>query len=113
MQISGSRVLLTGATGGLGRAIAKALHERGAHLLLTGRRQEALEELCRELGAERAEPLAADLAVRADVEALPGRAGQVDVLVHNAGLPRGRRLEDFTPRSWTASSTSTCAPECS
>jgi short-subunit dehydrogenase len=90
-------VLLTGATGGLGRAIAKALHERGAHMLLSGRRQEALEELCRELGGTRAEALAADLAKREDVEALPGWAGQVDILVHNAGLPGSGRLEAFTP----------------
>jgi NADP-dependent 3-hydroxy acid dehydrogenase YdfG len=97
VQITGSRVLLTGATGGLGRAIARALHERGAHLLLNGRKQDALEALCAELGAERAEPLAADLAVRASVEALPSRAGQVDILVHNAGLPGSGRLESYTP----------------
>jgi uncharacterized protein len=95
VEISGSRVLLTGATGGLGRAIAKALDERGAHLLLTGRKQEALEELARELSS--AEALAADLAKRDDVDALPGRAGQVDILVHNAGLPGSGRLESFTP----------------
>lgn len=95
VEISGSRVLLTGATGGLGRAIAKALDERGAHLLLTGRKQDALEELAGELRS--AEALAADLSKRDDVAALPGRAGQVDVLVHNAGLPGSGRLESFTP----------------
>jgi short-subunit dehydrogenase len=95
VDISGSRVLLTGATGGLGRAIAKALDARGAHLLLTGRKQEALEELAATL--RNAEALAADLADRDDVDALPGRAGQVDVLVHNAGLPGSGRLESFTP----------------
>ena len=94
MDISGSRVLLTGATGGLGRAIAKALDARGAHLLLTGRKQDALEALAAELRS--AEALAADLADRDDVEALPGRAGQVDILVHNAGLPGSGRLESFT-----------------
>src|SRR5215207_8543229 len=80
VDISGSRVLLTGATGGLGRAIAKALDQRGAHVLLTGRKQDALEALAGELRS--AEALAADLAKRDDVAALPGRAGQVDVLVH-------------------------------
>jgi short-subunit dehydrogenase len=95
VEISGSRVLLTGATGGLGRAIAKALDERGAHLLLTGRRQEALEELARELRS--AEALPADLADRGDVDQLPARAGQVDILCHNAGLPGSGRLESFTP----------------
>jgi short-subunit dehydrogenase len=95
VEISGSRVLLTGATGGLGRAIAKALDQCGAHLLLTGRKQDALEELAAELRS--AEALAADLSVREDIEALPGRAGQVDILVHNAGLPGSGRLESFTP----------------
>ncbi len=96
MEIAGSRVLLTGATGGLGRAIAKALHDRGAHLLLTGRKQDALEGLAAELGGTRAEVLAADLAKRDDVRGLPERAGQVDILVHNAGLPGSGRLESFT-----------------
>jgi short-subunit dehydrogenase len=95
VDISGSRVLLTGATGGLGRAIAKALDDRGAHLLLTGRKQDALEELAGELRS--AEALAADLSKRDDVDALPGRAGHVDILVHNAGLPGSGRLESFTP----------------
>jgi len=95
VEISGSRVLLTGATGGLGRAIAKALDQRGAHLLLTGRKQAALEELAGEL--QGAEALAADLADRGDVDTLPGRAGQVDILIHNAALPGSGRLESFTP----------------
>jgi short-subunit dehydrogenase len=95
VEISGSRVLLTGATGGLGRAIAKALDERGAHLLLTARKPDALEALAAELRS--AEALAADLADRDDVDALPGRAGQVDILVHNAALPGSGRLESYTP----------------
>jgi short-subunit dehydrogenase len=95
VQIAGQRVLLTGATGGLGRAIAQALHDRGAHLLLSGRNEQALAELVGELG--NADALAADLANRDDVSALPERAGQVDILVHNAGLPGSGRLESFTP----------------
>jgi uncharacterized protein len=94
VDISGSRVLLTGATGGLGRAIAKALDERGAHVLLTGRKQDALEALAAELRS--AEALAADLAKRDEVAALPGRAGRVDILVHNAGLPGSGRLESYS-----------------
>ena len=97
MEIGGSRILLTGATGGLGRAIAKELHDKGAHVLLTGRSQDALDALASELGSERAEGLAADLAIRADVAALPGRAGQVDILVHNAGLPGTGRIDSFSP----------------
>jgi NADP-dependent 3-hydroxy acid dehydrogenase YdfG len=95
VEISGSRVLLTGATGGLGRAIGKALDQRGAHVILSGRKQEALEALAAQLGS--AEPVAADLAKREDVDALPSRAGQVDILVHNAALPGSGRLESFTP----------------
>jgi uncharacterized protein len=94
VDISGSRVLLTGATGGLGRAIAKALDGRGAHLLLTSRKQDALEDLAREL--QSADALASDLSKRDDVAALPGRAGHVDIFVHNAGLPGSGRLESFT-----------------
>jgi short-subunit dehydrogenase len=97
VQIDGQRVLLTGATGGLGRAIARALYDRGAQLLLTGRSQVVLESFCRDLGPDRAEALAADLSKREDVEALPGRAGRVDILVHNAGLPGSGPLESFTP----------------
>jgi short-subunit dehydrogenase len=96
MDISGSRVLLTGASGGLGGAIARALHARGAHLLLTARRAGVLDELCNELG-DRAEALPADLSSRDDVAALPAKAGQVDILVHNAGLPGTGRIESFTP----------------
>jgi short-subunit dehydrogenase len=86
-------VLLTGASGGLGRAIAAALHDRGAQLLLTGRNEAALAELARVVGGE---VLVADLAKREDVDSLPGRAGRVDILVHNAGLPGSGRLETFT-----------------
>jgi short-subunit dehydrogenase len=89
-------VLLTGASGGIGNAIARALHERGAALVITGRRVEALEELKDSLGA-RVEVLQADLAERSDVEALPGRAGHVDVLVANAGLPGSGSLDGFRP----------------
>src|SRR3954452_19051297 len=96
MQIDNARVLLTGASGGLGRAIAKALHARGAYLLLTARRADVLDEIASELGGERVEALPADLAKRDEVEALPGRAGAVDILVHNAGLPGSGKLDSFS-----------------
>lgn len=96
MQIAGSRVLLTGASGGLGNAIARALHERGAHLLITSRRADVLDELAAELG-DRVETLPADLADRDEVTRLAERAGRVDVLVHNAGLPGSGALDSFTP----------------
>jgi short-subunit dehydrogenase len=96
MDLSGARVLLTGASGGIGNAIARALHDRGASLAITGRRADALEKLREELG-DRVDVLQADLAERSDVDALPARAGTVDVLVANAGLPAAGRLDSFTP----------------
>ncbi len=93
MQLSGSKVLLTGATGGIGQAIARALHERGAQLTLTGRRTDVLGPLAAELGAR---TLAVDLAVPAEIERLLAEAGEVDVLIANAALPGAGRLDSFS-----------------
>jgi short-subunit dehydrogenase len=93
MRISGSTVLLTGATGGIGQAIARELHGRGAELILTGRRTEVLEPLASELGAR---SLAVDLSDAADVERLLSDAGKVDVLIANAALPGSGALESFS-----------------
>ena len=89
-------MLLTGASGGIGSAIAHALHARGAHLRLTARRGDVLDALAEELGG-RVEVLSADLADASEVAALPSRAGAVDVLVANAALPATGRLESFDP----------------
>jgi short-subunit dehydrogenase len=93
MRIPGSTVLLTGATGGLGHAIARELHRRGARLILTGRRAEVLRELGSELGAD---VRVADLADRAAVERLLAQVDDVDILVANAGLPGSGLLEDYS-----------------
>jgi uncharacterized protein len=93
VQISGSTVLLTGASGGLGQAIARALSERGAKLILTGRRADVLEPLASELDAR---ALSVDLDVPAEIERLLGQAGDVDILIANAGVPAAGRLETFT-----------------
>jgi short-subunit dehydrogenase len=93
MQISGSTTLLTGATGGIGQAIARALHQRGGQLILTGRRTDVLEPLAAELGAR---TLAADLNVAAEVDRLISEAGEIDILVANAALPASGRLNSFT-----------------
>jgi short-subunit dehydrogenase len=93
VKLSGSTVLLTGATGGIGHAIARELHGRGARLVLTGRRAEVLEPLAAELGAT---ALAADLADRAAVGRLLEEAGEVDILVANAALSGTGQLEDFS-----------------
>jgi short-subunit dehydrogenase len=75
---------VTGATGGIGEAIATALAARGARLVLSGRRTEALEPLAERLGAR---AVMCDLAKRDELERLVAEAGQVDVLVANAALP--------------------------
>jgi short-subunit dehydrogenase len=94
MRISGSTVLLTGATGGIGHAIARELHGRGAKLILTGRRVDVLEPLAAELDGARA--LAVDLSDSAEVDRLLAEAGEVDILVANAALPGSGALESFT-----------------
>jgi short-subunit dehydrogenase len=93
MQIQGSRVLLTGATGGIGHAIARSLGARGASLILTGRRSDVLEPLAEQLGAV---ALAVDLSRPEELDRLVAEAGEVDVLLANAALPASGRLDGFT-----------------
>lgn len=93
MQISGSTVLLTGATGGIGHAIARALHARGASPILTGRRVDVLDPLARELGAR---ALAVDLSDPAEVDRLARECGDVDVLIANAALPASGTLDSYS-----------------
>lgn len=93
MQIAGSTVLLTGATGGIGHAIARALAERGATLILSGRRVDVLEPLAEELDGR---ALAVDLAEPAEIERLVREAGEVDILVANAALPAAGTLDSFS-----------------
>lgn len=92
MDLRGASVLLTGATGGIGHAIARELHGAGASLVLTGRRADVLEPLATELAAR---ATAVDLADRAAVERLLDEAGEVDVLVANAGMPASGDILDF------------------
>ncbi len=101
MELAGRRALLTGATGGLGRAIAATLAGRGATLVLSGRKPEALEALAAELPGEGHRVLPADLAEPRAAEKLAADAGEVDVLVANAGLPGAGLLTDFTPEQVT------------
>jgi uncharacterized protein len=97
MELAGRTVLVTGASGGIGRAIARALHGRGASLVVTARRSEVLVDLQRELGGERVEAIAADLSDRDELARLREQATEVHVLVANAALPASGRVEDFSP----------------
>lgn len=101
MELSGRTALLTGATGGLGRAIAGALAKRGAELVLSGRSIDALQGLAAELPGEGHRVLPTDLAEPAGAEKLAAEAGDVDILVANAGLPGAGLLTDFTPEQVT------------
>lgn len=101
-DLSGKTALITGATGGIGGAIARALHAAGARVALSGTRQEALDALAGELQGSVA--LACDLSDPEAASALAGRAeealGGLDILVANAGLTRDGLLlrmkdEDF------------------
>ncbi len=97
MELAGRTALLTGATGGLGQAIAKALAARGASVALSARKAEALEALAAELPGEGHKVVPADLAEPGAAERLAADAGDVDILVANAGLPGTGWLADFTP----------------
>jgi len=96
VQLPGSIALVTGASGGLGQAIARALHGRGARLALTARRDQVLDELRAELGGG-VRALPADLSDARGAAELAERAGAVDVLVANAALPASGRYDDFSP----------------
>ncbi|WP_433731746.1 SDR family NAD(P)-dependent oxidoreductase [Nocardia sp. CA-129566] len=91
--MSGAKVLLTGATGGLGHAIARSLKTYGAELTLTGRRLDVLDRLASELGAR---PVAADLSCPDDVTKLLKAVDPVDVFIAGAGLPASGPVLDFS-----------------
>jgi short-subunit dehydrogenase len=101
MDLAGHTALLTGATGGLGRAIAVALAERGANVALSARKADALEALAAELPGQGHRVLPSDLAEPEAAERLVAEAGGVDILIANAGLPGAGRLSDFTPEQVT------------
>ena len=96
LTLDGCRALVTGGSGGIGQAIARALHARGAIVVLTARRVEVLEGLRQELGT-RTEVVPADLAKPGDVGALAEGAGRVDLLVANAALPGSGPFLSYEP----------------
>ncbi|MGH2947453.1 MAG: SDR family NAD(P)-dependent oxidoreductase [Solirubrobacteraceae bacterium] len=92
MNLGGRTALLTGASGGLGQAIARALARRGARLVLSARRVQVLESLAAETGGR---AVSCDLTDRSALERLVADAGPVDVLVANAGLPGSGTIDTF------------------
>jgi short-subunit dehydrogenase len=93
VNLAGRKVLLTGATGGLGHAIARRLCTEGTQLVLTGRREDVLGALADETGAQ---SIAIDMTDRDAVERLANECADVDILVSNAGLPASGKLTSFS-----------------
>jgi 3-oxoacyl-[acyl-carrier protein] reductase len=104
-ELSGRKALVTGATGGIGGAIARALHDAGAAVAVSGTRAGALEDLKGELG-ENVHALPCDLSDPAAVDALAGRAeealGGLDILVNNAGITRDNLFMRMKDEEWEA-----------
>ena len=104
-DLTGRKALVTGATGGLGEAIARALHAQGATVALSGTRREVLETLAAELG-ERTHVLPCDLSNTEQVEALVPQAeeamGDIDILVNNAGITKDGLFVRLTDEMWDA-----------
>jgi short-subunit dehydrogenase len=102
MDVRGKTALVTGATGGLGRAIAMALADRGATVVLSSRKPDELEQLAASLPGSGHRFVVADLADEGAAERLVAEAGEFGVLVANAGLSAGGRLEKFSAGELTA-----------
>lgn len=104
-DLSGKGALVTGASGGIGAAIARTLHAHGAIVALSGTRAERLDALAAELG-ERSHVVPADLSDPAAVDALPAAAdealGSLDILINNAGLTRDNLAMRMKDEEWQA-----------
>jgi 3-oxoacyl-[acyl-carrier protein] reductase len=103
-DLTGRRALVTGATGGIGGAVAAALKAQGATVAISGTREEKLAALAAEMG-EGVHPLACDLSDGAAVDALPKRAaeamGGLDILVNNAGVTRDNLFMRMSDDEWS------------
>ena len=102
-DLTGKTALVTGASGGIGSDIARALHKQGAIVALSGTRKEALDALAAELG-ERTHVVPCNLSDAAAVDALPKQAedamGSLDILVNNAGLTRDNLFMRMKDEEW-------------
>ena len=102
-DLTGKCALVTGASGGIGEAVAEALHGQGATVALSGTRRQKLEEVATRLGS-RVHVLPCDLRDRAQVSALVGQAeaamGQLDILVNNAGVTKDNLFMRMKDEEW-------------
>jgi 3-oxoacyl-[acyl-carrier protein] reductase len=102
-DLSGKTALVTGATGGIGGAIARALHQQGAVVAISGTRRDVLDQLAAEL-KERVHVLPGNLADKDEVEALVPKAeeimGKLDILVANAAINRDNLLVQLSDQAW-------------
>jgi 3-oxoacyl-[acyl-carrier protein] reductase len=102
-DLTGRTALVTGATGGIGNAIARALHARGAAVAISGTRREILDSLAAELGS-RVQVLPCNLADKDDVEklvpAVEAACGGLDILVNNAGITRDNIFMRLKDEDW-------------
>jgi len=105
-DLTGRVALVTGATGGIGEAIARALHAQGASVAITGRREAELARVAEALGGERVLVAPADLndpaAPAALVETVEGALGSLDILVNNAGFTRDMLALRMGDADWNA-----------
>ena len=103
-DLEGKNALVTGASGGIGRAIAETLHSSGATVTISGTRMESLEELANGLG-KRVHILSCDLSNGAEVENLSKSAlekmGSIDILVNNAGITRDNLFMRMSDEDWS------------
>ena len=103
-NLDGKTALITGATGGIGSAIARALHSQGAEVILSGTRQGSLDELAHEL-SDRAHPIAADLSDKSSIDSLIKKISDistdgVDIVINNAGIVRDNLLVRMKDEEW-------------
>ena len=104
-DLTGRKALVTGASGGIGGAVARALHAQGAAVTLSGTRREALDAIASELGS-RVHVVESNLSAKEDVEALVPAAeaamGGLDILVNNAGITRDGLVLRMKDEDWDA-----------